>query len=281
MLHEGQIAEMATGEGKTLVAVLAAYLNALPGTLTNPPVFSSNSSASPGSSSSSVSPGPPQRAHGAGVHVVTVNDYLAARDAEWMGKVYRWVGLYGLLFQVSVTRTVWNSSSSTSSSPTLLHAAALQCSCTHSAPGRLCCAVLCCIVQVPGSDCWHSTEQHQHRVSSGCLQLSHHIRDRSGAVLQLPQGQHSTVSSRAGEQVVLLVLRTWLGHSTGSQHAMESTGASMQHNDSSSNAMWQLAGIMRCWCYVALAACKSFTNCFVCFVCGRLICLLPAPADAS
>lgn len=58
VLHDGQIAEMATGEGKTLVAVLAAYLNALP-------------------QSSS------------GVHVVTVNDYLAARDAEWMGKVYK------------------------------------------------------------------------------------------------------------------------------------------------------------------------------------------------
>jgi preprotein translocase subunit SecA len=97
VLHEGQIAEMATGEGKTLVAVLAAYLNALPGTLTNPPVFSSsNSSDTPGgggssSSSSGASPGPPKRPHAAGVHVVTVNDYLAARDAEWMGKVYRCV----------------------------------------------------------------------------------------------------------------------------------------------------------------------------------------------
>ena len=50
MLHEGQIAEMATGEGKTLMATLPAYLNAL---------------------------------EGRGVHVVTVNDYLAARDAEW------------------------------------------------------------------------------------------------------------------------------------------------------------------------------------------------------
>lgn len=96
MLHEGQIAEMATGEGKTLVAVLAAYLNALPGTLTNPPVFSSSSISggqdSSGGSSSSTSRGP-HKPHGAGVHVVTVNDYLAARDAEWMGKVYRWVPL--------------------------------------------------------------------------------------------------------------------------------------------------------------------------------------------
>ncbi|WP_066796081.1 preprotein translocase subunit SecA [Sphingomonas soli] len=60
VLHRGEIAEMRTGEGKTLVATLATYLNALPGD---------------------------------GVHVVTVNDYLAARDAEWMGRVYRFLGL--------------------------------------------------------------------------------------------------------------------------------------------------------------------------------------------
>jgi preprotein translocase subunit SecA len=60
VLHRGEIAEMRTGEGKTLVATLAVYLNALPGN---------------------------------GVHVVTVNDYLAARDAEWMGQVYRFLGL--------------------------------------------------------------------------------------------------------------------------------------------------------------------------------------------
>ncbi len=59
-LHKGQIAEMKTGEGKTLVATLAAYLNAL---------------------------------SGKGVHVVTVNDYLAKRDAEWMGKLYNFMGL--------------------------------------------------------------------------------------------------------------------------------------------------------------------------------------------
>ncbi|MEO0422070.1 MAG: preprotein translocase subunit SecA [Pseudomonadota bacterium] len=59
-LHEGKIAEMRTGEGKTLVATLAAYLNALPGK---------------------------------GVHVVTVNEYLAGRDAEWMGPIYRFLGL--------------------------------------------------------------------------------------------------------------------------------------------------------------------------------------------
>ncbi len=60
VLHEGRIAEMRTGEGKTLVATLAAYLNALPGK---------------------------------GVHVVTVNDYLARRDAGWMGKIYEFLGM--------------------------------------------------------------------------------------------------------------------------------------------------------------------------------------------
>lgn len=59
-LHQGRVAEMKTGEGKTLVATLPAYLNALTGL---------------------------------GVHIVTVNDYLAARDAEWMGKVYKFLGL--------------------------------------------------------------------------------------------------------------------------------------------------------------------------------------------
>ena len=60
ILHQGRIAEMRTGEGKTLVATLPAYLNALTGE---------------------------------GVHIVTVNDYLARRDSEWMGKVYRFMGL--------------------------------------------------------------------------------------------------------------------------------------------------------------------------------------------
>ena len=60
VLHQGRIAEMKTGEGKTLVAILPAYLNALTGE---------------------------------GVHIVTVNDYLAKRDSEWMGKVYRFLGL--------------------------------------------------------------------------------------------------------------------------------------------------------------------------------------------
>ncbi|MFM2300720.1 MAG: preprotein translocase subunit SecA, partial [Pseudomonadota bacterium] len=60
VLHRGEIAEMRTGEGKTLVATLAVYLNAL---------------------------------EGKGVHVVTVNDYLARRDAEWMGQIYTFLGL--------------------------------------------------------------------------------------------------------------------------------------------------------------------------------------------
>jgi preprotein translocase subunit SecA len=60
VLHRGEIAEMRTGEGKTLVATLACYLNAL---------------------------------EGKGVHVVTVNDYLARRDAEWMSKIYGFLGL--------------------------------------------------------------------------------------------------------------------------------------------------------------------------------------------
>ena len=59
-LHNGKIAEMRTGEGKTLVATLPAYLNAIAGL---------------------------------GVHIVTVNDYLAQRDADWMGKIYRFLGM--------------------------------------------------------------------------------------------------------------------------------------------------------------------------------------------
>ena len=59
-LHDGKIAEMRTGEGKTLVSTLAGYLNALPGN---------------------------------NVHIVTVNDYLAARDSQWMGRIYRFMGM--------------------------------------------------------------------------------------------------------------------------------------------------------------------------------------------
>jgi len=59
-LHQGNISEMKTGEGKTLVSTLPVYLNALAGR---------------------------------GVHIVTVNDYLARRDAEWMGAIYRFLGM--------------------------------------------------------------------------------------------------------------------------------------------------------------------------------------------
>lgn len=69
VLHKGEIAEMRTGEGKTLVAILPAYLNAL---------------------------------RGKGVHVVTVNDYLARRDCEWVGQVPRFLGLkVGLIQRTS------------------------------------------------------------------------------------------------------------------------------------------------------------------------------------
>ncbi|MBD2359811.1 preprotein translocase subunit SecA [Anabaena minutissima FACHB-250] len=70
ILHTGQIAEMKTGEGKTLVATLPSYLNAITGK---------------------------------GVHVITVNDYLARRDAEWMGQVHRFLGLSVGLIQASMT----------------------------------------------------------------------------------------------------------------------------------------------------------------------------------
>ncbi|KAK4433717.1 protein translocase subunit SECA2, chloroplastic [Sesamum alatum] len=73
VLHDGSIAEMKTGEGKTLVSTLAAYLNAL---------------------------------SGEGVHVVTVNDYLAQRDAEWMGRVHRFLGLSVGLIQRGMTSEV-------------------------------------------------------------------------------------------------------------------------------------------------------------------------------
>lgn len=70
ILHDGQIAEMKTGEGKTLVSTLPAYLNALTGK---------------------------------GVHIITVNDYLARRDAEWMGQVHRFLGLSVGLIQQSMS----------------------------------------------------------------------------------------------------------------------------------------------------------------------------------
>ena len=70
VLHQGKIAEMKTGEGKTLMATMPVYLNAL---------------------------------SGKGVHVVTVNDYLARRDAEWMGEIYRFLGLTAGTIQHDMT----------------------------------------------------------------------------------------------------------------------------------------------------------------------------------
>ena len=86
VLHEGQIAEMKTGEGKTLVATLPSYLNALTGR---------------------------------GVHVVTVNDYLARRDAEWMGQVHRFLGLSVGLIQQDM-RPEERRRNTTATSPTRL-----------------------------------------------------------------------------------------------------------------------------------------------------------------
>ena len=85
VLHRGNIAEMKTGEGKTLVATLPAYLNAL---------------------------------DGKGVHVVTVNDYLARRDSEWMGRIYRFLGLIGRRHPARPERRRSGRSPTTATSPT-------------------------------------------------------------------------------------------------------------------------------------------------------------------
>ena len=84
-LHQGRIAEMKTGEGKTLVATLPAYLNAL---------------------------------GGKGVHVVTVNDYLARRDAEWMGRLYKFLGLSVGVIRHGLERPANATSRITPTSPT-------------------------------------------------------------------------------------------------------------------------------------------------------------------
>ena len=87
-LHRGDISEMQTGEGKTLVATLPAYLNALTGE---------------------------------GVHVVTVNDYLAKRDSEWMGKLYRWLGLSTSVDRTCALLTIENSTSTNNDIRALLY----------------------------------------------------------------------------------------------------------------------------------------------------------------
>ena len=88
VLHDGKISEMKTGEGKTLVATLPVYLNALAGK---------------------------------GVHVVTVNDYLARRDAEWMGQIYNFLGLsYGVIVhgQDEDTKRPFNTPRTSPTAPT-------------------------------------------------------------------------------------------------------------------------------------------------------------------
>ena len=85
VLHQGKIAEMKTGEGKTLVATLPVYLNAL---------------------------------DGKGVHVVTVNDYLARRDAEWMGQIYRFLGLTVGVHRARARRRAAQGGLSPATSPT-------------------------------------------------------------------------------------------------------------------------------------------------------------------
>ena len=85
VLHQGKIAEMRTGEGKTLVATLPAYLNALAGK---------------------------------GVHIVTVNDYLARRDAEWMGRVHQFLGLVGRHRPARHLRTAIAAPPTSATSPT-------------------------------------------------------------------------------------------------------------------------------------------------------------------
>ena len=98
ILHEGNIAEMKTGEGKTLVATLAVYLNALAGR---------------------------------GVHVVTVNDYLARRDAEWMGQIYKFLGLtVGVIVHGSTTSSARRPTTATSPTAPTTSSASTICATT-------------------------------------------------------------------------------------------------------------------------------------------------------
>jgi preprotein translocase subunit SecA len=93
-LHDGCIAEMKTGEGKTLAATLAVALNSLPqkGETASPEVQDSSEHAADEASGDGAAP-PTASEAGQAVHVVTVNDYLARRDAEWMGPIYEALGL--------------------------------------------------------------------------------------------------------------------------------------------------------------------------------------------
>lgn len=108
-LHEGHIAEMKTGEGKTLVSTLAGYLNAIAGK---------------------------------GVHVVTVNDYLAKRDSEWMGRIYKYLGMtVGLLqnnMPLELKRPAYQPTSRTAPTPSSV---SITCAITWSpAPSSVCSA---------------------------------------------------------------------------------------------------------------------------------------------
>ena len=99
VLHKGKIAEMKTGEGKTLVATLPAYLNALAGK---------------------------------GVHVVTVNDYLAKRDSEWMGRMYKFLGMSVgvIVHDLSTTRSARTPTAPTSLTAPTTNSASIICATT-------------------------------------------------------------------------------------------------------------------------------------------------------
>jgi preprotein translocase subunit SecA len=108
VLHDGQIAEMKTGEGKTLVATLPAYLNAL---------------------------------SGKGVHIVTVNDYLARRDAEWMGQIHRFLGLsVGLIQQGMSPRNVAKITAATSPTEPTVSSVSTTCATTWRPPLPMWCS---------------------------------------------------------------------------------------------------------------------------------------------
>ena len=111
-LHYGKIAEMRTGEGKTLVATLPAYLNALTGR---------------------------------GVHIVTVNDYLAQRDADWMGRIYRFLGLtVGVnLSQMSHDRQAGRRTPPISPTAPTTNSASTTCATTWCSTRRSKCSVAC------------------------------------------------------------------------------------------------------------------------------------------
>jgi preprotein translocase subunit SecA len=108
VLHDGQIAEMKTGEGKTLVATLPCYLNAL---------------------------------SGKGAHVVTVNDYLARRDAEWMGQVHRFLGLsVGLIQQGMSPPNASKTTAATSPTAPTASLASTTCATTWPPPLKMWCS---------------------------------------------------------------------------------------------------------------------------------------------